>query len=280
LSGGIVVAVDGSTESIAALDTAALIAKRRRCVGHVVSVLPQFPSYRINPGTKARMDNVDELRLRLRDTALMDVLNAVDVGEGWSREVAVGRTAPVIVSIAEERGAELIVIGCRAHGVVDRILGGETTLQVMRLSRIPVLGVPSGLEGLRRVAVAVDFSPSSEHAAQLALEMLDGSGTLYLVHVEPPVELFPHGFTIPGDILDPGDIKTCFHRLVVRLHAPEGVIVETVTLNGKPVPTVLEFAGHVGAEMVAAGSHGHTRMEPFSLAASPRASFAMPGARF
>lgn len=265
LPGGIVVAVDGSVESVAALNTASIIARRRGCFGHVVSVLPQFPSYQINPGSETRMENVDGVRIRLRDTAVQDLMEAADVGEGWSQEVVVGRPARVIVSIAEERGADLIVIGRRAHGVMDRILGGETTLQVMRLSPIPVLGVPSEIEGLHSIAVAVDFSPSSARAAQVALEMMNGSGTLYLVHVEPPVELFPLGFTVPDDTLDPANIKTWLQRLVDSLHAPEGVTVEPVVLNGKPVPAIVEFAERVGAGMIAAGSHGHTRMESFFL---------------
>lgn len=265
LPGGIVVAVDGSPESVAALNTASMIAKRRACLGHVVSVLPQFPSYRINPGVQTSEENVDSLRLQLRDTAVRDLLKAADVGEGWSHQVVVGWPARIIVSVAEARGADLIVMGRREHGVMDRILGGETTLQVMQLSPIPVLGVQSDLEGPRSIAAAVDFSPSSMRAAQVALEMLGGSGTLYLVHVEPPVELFPQGFMVPDDIRYPGYIATWFQRLVDGLHAPEDVIVEPVVLNGKPVPTLVEFAERVGAGMIAAGSHGHTRMERFLL---------------
>lgn len=265
LPGGIVVAVDGSTESVAALTTASIIAKRRGCLGHVVSVLPQFPSYQLNPGAETRMENVDRVRIRLRDSAVKDLMKAVDVGEGWSNEVVVGRPVRLIVAVAEERGADLIVIGRRAHGAMDRILGGETTLQVMRLSPIPVLGVPLEIDGLQKIVVAVDFAPSSARAAQGALEMIDGSGTLYLVHVEPPVELFPLGFTVTDDALDPEDIRTRLKGLVDKLHAPQGVTVEPVVLNGKPVPTIIEFADRVGAGMIASGSHGHTRLERFIL---------------
>lgn len=266
LPGGIVVAIDGSPESIAALDAAAVIAKRRNCPGHVVSVLPQFPSYQITPGLEARMEDVDDVRFQLRETAVQDLLKAGGMGTGWSSDVVMGQTAHAIVSVAQERGADLIVIGRRAHGMLDRILGGETTLQVIRLSPVPVLAVSLDQEGpLSIAAVAVDFSPSSARAAQVALEMLGGSGTLYLVHVEPPVELFPNGFTIPGDVLDPDSIMTWFNNLVLSLHAPEGVTVEPVVLNGKAVPTIIEFAERVGAGMIAAGSHGHAQMEHFLL---------------
>lgn len=265
LPGGIIVAIDESPESVAALNTGSMIAKRRGCLGHALSVLPPFPAYRINPGVQTSEENVDGVRLQLRDAAVRDLMRAADLRERWSHQVVVGRPAPVIVSVGEERGADLIVIGCREHGVMDCTRGGETTLQVMRLSSIPVLGVQSDLEGPRSIAAAVDFSPSSMRAAQVALEMLGGAGTIYLVHVEPPVEVFPQGFMVTDDIHYPGYIATRFQRLVDSLHAPEDVIVEPVVLNGNPVPTLVEFAERVGAGLITAGAHGPTRMERFLL---------------
>lgn len=265
LPGGIVVAVDGSPESLAALNTASTIAKRSRCLAHVVSVLPLDTAHQIRLRVGSSRDNVDNVRLQLWDAVVRDLMKAANLGEGWSHQAVLGRPAGVIVSVAEARGADLIVMGRREHGMMDRILGGETTLQVIRLSPIPVLGVQSDLEGPRSIAAAVDFSPPSARAAQVALEMLGGSGTLYLVHVEPPVELFQQASTVPDDMRYPGDIVTWFRRLVHSLHAPEGVIVEPVVLNGKPVPTLIEFAERVGAGMIASGSYGHTRMERFLL---------------
>lgn len=265
LPGGVVVAIDGSPESVAALNTASMIAKRRGCLGHAVSVLPPFPSYRIDPRVQTSEENMDSLRLQLRDVAVRDILKGAEGAEEWSHEVIVGQPAHAIVSVTKARGADLIVIGRREHGMMDRIIGGETTLQVMRLSAVPVLAVQSDLEWPRSIAAAVDFSPSSMRAAQVALEMLGGSGTLYLVHVEPPVELFPPGFMVPDDVRYPGYVATWFQRLVDSLHAPQDVIVEPVVLNGKPAPALVEFTECVDAAMIAVGSHGQTRMEGFLL---------------
>ena len=264
LPSGIVVGVDGSPESVAAFNTAAGIARSRKCALHVVSVIPPFAAYHIDPGVEKAKDDVDDLRVQLRDSALADMMRAGDASAEWTHEVVMGRPAKSLVGIAIDRGAEMIVVGRRVHGVMDRITGGETTLQVMRLSSVPVLAVPSDSDSVNNVVVATDFSPSSERSAKGALDLLGRSGTMHLVYVEPAVELLPAGFALvqPGQ---PRDVVTCFRRLVDSLQAPPNVLIETIILNGKPVPAIIEFAERVGADLIAAGSHGHAPLERFLL---------------
>jgi nucleotide-binding universal stress UspA family protein len=260
---GIVVGVDGSAESIAALNSAASIARFRRCALHVVSVLPPFANTDLtSSGSAARSD---ELRIELRTGAIRELLRFAGAGEDWTHEVVLGRPAKTITRIAEMRCADLIVVGRHEHSLLDRISGGETTLQVMRLSPVPVIAVSADMESVRSIVVATDFSPASLRAAKAALPLLRGSGAMYLVYVEPPVELLPQGFAVSGDTRYPGDVVVWFRRFTESLAAPPGVIVEGVVLNGKPAPAALEFAERVGAGLIAAGSHAHSRMERFIL---------------
>ena len=124
LCGGIVVGVDGSPSSIAALNTAAAIARGRRCALHVVSVLPPFPSHRINPRSEHSGDNISDLRLALRDSELAEIVRALEPEPDWTWEVVVGRPARELVSVAECRSADMLVVGRGHHGTVDRLLGG------------------------------------------------------------------------------------------------------------------------------------------------------------
>ena len=262
---GIVVGVDGSPESIAAFNAGARIARTRRCAFHAVSVIPPYPAYQIDPGVEASKASVDDLRLQLRSAALVKLMNAVDADPSWTHEVVIGRPAKAIVRIADERGAELILVGRTEHGVMDRIMGGETTLQIMRLSSIPVLAVANDSQTPHSAVVAVDFSEPSMRAAMKALELMR-SGTLYLVHVEPLIVEQAPGMPSASAITRyPGDIVVWFRKFIEALKVPAGVIVETIILNGKPVPTLIEFSERVGAGMIAAGSHAHTRMERFLL---------------
>jgi nucleotide-binding universal stress UspA family protein len=197
----------------------------------------------------------------LKDSELREVLKASQPEESWTHEVVMGRTAEVLTSVAEHRGADLIVVGRTRHGPLDRVFGGETTLQVMRTSAVSVLAVAAELDHPRTIVVATDFFPASVQAAKVALRLLGKAGTLYIAYVGPPLDLLPNGFTLPGETRFPGDVVVCFRRLIDGLGGHSGVLVEPITLTGKPVSAILEFAERVGADVIAAGSHSHSRME-------------------
>lgn len=263
--GGVVVGVDGSRQSIAALNTGASIARRMNCALHAVTVLPPFPSYHIDPGADDSREKVDQLRSTLKNAELREIMRGVEPEKGWTHEVVVGRAARVLATVAEARAAELIVVGRTRHGPMDRLLGGETTLQVMRLSDVPVIGVDADLESPEIAVVAMDFSPSSIEAAKASVSLLGSSGTLYLVYVEPPSELLPQQVGMLAEGRFPGDVAVWFRRVASELGTHAGVLVEPVTLSGRPVAAVVDFAERVGADLVAAGSRGHGRMERFLL---------------
>jgi nucleotide-binding universal stress UspA family protein len=262
LPGGIVVGLDGSDESLAALKTAAAIARQHRYALHIVSVLHSFPSYRPDDEDAGQ---VDDLRATLKLSEVKDALGSVN-GEtnGWTCEVLVGRPARMVVSIAEHRAAELIVVGRRRHSAVDRLLGGETTLQVMRMSTIPVLAAHASAGVPRKAVAAIDFSPASIRAAKIAKDLLGDCGTLYLAYVEPPEDLLPQGFVIPGE----GhylDAEARFKSVLTSLDDNRKITVETAELSGKPTAAITDFAERVGADLITAGSHGHSRLDRFLL---------------
>lgn len=263
--GGIVVGVDGSPESLAALNTGAAIARRWKCSLHVMMVLAPFPSYRINPGAKLGADDIEQLRVSIKDAELRELLESVEPEETWTRQVTVGDPARLLVSVAERRGADLIVVGRSHHGVMDRIAGGETALKAMRRSTVPVVAVSEEIDRPKAIVVATDFLESSTSAAKLALELLGISGTLYLVHVDAPVELFPNGFALPGESHFPGDAIVRFRRLVGELGSHPGVLVQQAVLNGAPTHEIIEFARRVGADLIAAGTHSHSRLDRLLL---------------
>jgi nucleotide-binding universal stress UspA family protein len=267
LPGGIVVGVDGSRESIAALNTAAAIARIRRCALHAVSVLPYRPSYSGRRGCDENPGNIETLRLSMRGSELEDLIRSLEPRSDWSSEVVVGRPARELTIIAERRGAEMVVVGRRRHSPMDRMLGNETSLQVMGTSSVPVLAVEAEFDKPRTIVAAIDFSPSSVRATKVALQLLKsaGSGTLYLVLVEPPSDLNSNEFKLPQEPQSPGDVSLWFRRFIDSLGAHPGILTEPVVLSGNTVNAVAEFAERVGADMIAAGSHSHGRLERFLL---------------
>ena len=74
--GGIVVGVDGSMESIEALNAAATIARNKHRCLHAVTVVPPYPSYRITSGVDTSIEDVNKIRLGVKNTELSVNMNA------------------------------------------------------------------------------------------------------------------------------------------------------------------------------------------------------------
>ena len=203
--------------------------------------------------------------MQLREAAIRDAVGHAHERTDWTRQVAIGRPAQKIAEVAERRAADLIIVGRTQRGVIDRMLGGETTLQVMRLSSVPVLVVAEEMKKPSTVVAAVDFSPASLRAAATGLEMLNGSGTLYLVHVDEPVEVFPDGLALPDPDYYPGQLLKLLRKNASDLSAPSGVVVESVVLSGRPTRAIAEFCDRVGADLLVAGTHGLPRVARFLL---------------
>lgn len=262
---GIVVGFDGSPSSHAALESAGALAAARKCPVHVISVLRGMSSYRLDPGNDQSPSQVNDLRIQLRDAAIRDAIGSIHERADWTRQVVVGSVAEEIAKAAEARGADMILVGRTDRGVIDRLLGGESTLQLMRSCSIPVLVIGDEMGSPRTIVVAVDFGPASTRAASLAIELLRGSGTLYLVYVEGPIEVLPDG-TLAGDLEShPGDVVMRFRWLTSQLRAPNGVVVETVMLSGSAAHAILEFSERVGADVLAVGTHGLKGIQRFLL---------------
>ena len=263
--GGLVVGFDGSPASHAAVESAAVIASARRWPVHVVSVLPPMSSYKLELGRDRSPSEVEDLRKQLRDAALRDAIGRAAERAGWTRQVVMGNAAKQIARVAEKRGADMIIVGRTQRSVIDRLVTGETTLQVMRCTSVPVLVVDSKIEPPATAVVAMDFGPACVRAACLALELLGKSGTLYLVYVEEPIDLVPGATIAPVAEHYPGEVIVLFRRMLEGIRVPSGIVVETVMLNGAPVPTIEEFCERVGADLLAAGTHGLSRVAAFFL---------------
>ena len=88
--------------------------------------------------------------------------------------VAVGRPDAEIVRLAEEIGAEMVVLGSRGLGPLRRVLLGSVSNSVVRHAHASVLVVRSNREGGSlpgRVLLALDGSKAAEAAERIAVEI-------------------------------------------------------------------------------------------------------------
>lgn len=122
----IVVGTDGSPSAEAAVRRAVEVARGSGALVHLVTAYPDVPSYRERIASTAKRDPID-----LREVAESVLARAA--GELGSRGVEVethareGEPASVIMEVAQEQNADLIVVGARGLTGFERFLLGSVS---------------------------------------------------------------------------------------------------------------------------------------------------------
>ncbi len=256
--GPIVCATDGTTSADSALQLAAHLAKRDKAKMIIVAVLEPVPLLAAEYGmllpplesdTERRAALIGRVNLQMREIG-------GDVSSSWTLDIRSGDPAVAIVRAATEHGARMIVMGQGHHDFVDRMLGSETAIHVVRRGRTPVLTVPVGFTQLPvRIAIATDFSAASVHAARTALSLLPGVELVYLTHVAPTHDVPPSMYNAWLSAHSEG-ADQAYKRVLADLGLADGTVVETMTLTGNPAKALVEFAKAARLQLIVTGSRG------------------------
>lgn len=111
-------------------------------VMHVAAPEPDFVGY--DPGPQAERDHVaNELR---KEHVLVQQIAEQLMAQGIAAEglLVQGPTVETMLAEAEKLKIDLLAIGFREHGFFHKIVLGNTTLEVVRKSGVPLLVVPVG----------------------------------------------------------------------------------------------------------------------------------------
>jgi nucleotide-binding universal stress UspA family protein len=137
MPGSIVVGYDGSDGSRAALDEAARIAR-----GLGLEVVIAF-GYGVQPSGGETADHRRLLEERGEKLAAEAMAHLAELGVRGSVAVVDERPAESLLRVAEEHGAEMIVVGTRGEGPVAGMLLGSVPYKLVHRSPVPVLVVPA-----------------------------------------------------------------------------------------------------------------------------------------
>jgi nucleotide-binding universal stress UspA family protein len=265
----IVVGVDGSVHSVAALRWSAREARiRGGDLGTVTAVLVwDLFNQRHADGTQRFDPDYDE---RSADAALLATLEAA---LGAEEAAAVARKpvcdVPAQGLTEAARDADLLVVGARGLGGFRGLLLGSVSQQVLHHAHGPVAIVrgsedqphePSPTPDGERIVVGVDGSPSSRAASAWAVtEARLRGATVQAVHAwEVPMIYGPVGATFPYDTTDlERSARAVLDEVVDEAVAATGgqeVAVERIVTPGGPAASVLGTAE--GADLVVIGRRG------------------------
>jgi nucleotide-binding universal stress UspA family protein len=130
----ILLAVDGSVHSYRAIPVAGDLA--RRYAGEVVVV--HVREHEITWAQDIELETPDEAQ-KLIDGVVRELKDSGASARGEVFRVALGQTPRVILDVAKEEGADLIVMGTRGLSDWGRLLMGSVAHKVMHLAECPVL---------------------------------------------------------------------------------------------------------------------------------------------
>ena len=264
-TGAIVVATAGTDDADSALRLAHLLAGRTNADVLVMSVVQPSITGEPDSGLVHVPPVLREAGLRDREAAVAAQLERAGVAEtGWPVEVVGGDPARLIATRARAADARLIVLG-RTRLAPVSWHGAELARRLLRLTDVPVLVVSPGSSRLpRRVVLALDFTPYSIYAGQIALSIAAPDVLLHLVHVRP--EPMPLGADAEDWARDyDRALQDEFARARAQLGGENGRQYECLTLAGDPATAITQFATAVAADLVVSASHGRGTVDRLFL---------------
>lgn len=129
--------VDQSREAREAAEVALQIVKKYDSRLILLSVIPESDSQSESPPPETMMSSQGVAEL-LQNAQALFAQNEIKA-ETISRQ---GQPPFVICDVADEMGADLIVMGCRGLGLTEEGMAESVTNRVINLSPCPVLVVP------------------------------------------------------------------------------------------------------------------------------------------
>ena len=256
----VVVGVDGSPSSDAAIGWAAREAASRGVPLTLAYVqpLPMEMSWPVpmmwSDSSERQHEYGDAVVAGAREIVIAAVgRGVVDIGD----EVSAGPIVPTLVDLS--KGSDMIVVGCRGQGPVDRLLLGSVSSGLLHHAQCPVAVIPDEVsEAPPRadgaVLVGIDGSPASEGATAIAFDEASRRGVrLQALHVWSDWT----DFELPGYDVSRAGMQAQLalaERLAGWQERYPDVAVDRIVVCGHPVEVILSHAG--SAQLVVIGSHG------------------------
>ncbi|MEW1736048.1 universal stress protein [Nocardia beijingensis] len=249
----VVVGVDGSAASLAAVRWAAATAARREAPLHLVHAIG-VPAHGL-PVIGSMLFDISAYR-KTGESALDEGRRIVRESDGLPAQIKVQTfldlSSPVAALAARSAAAQLIVIGARGMDPLERVLFGSVGVGLIKHADCPVAVVPAAAATMPPtshvpVLVGVDGSPCSARAVGLALDEAARRKV---------------GLVAVTTWSDRNGEPTALRRAEVLLEQSVAsfaseypdVCVDRVVIEGRPAQRLLDASRH--AQLVVLGSRG------------------------
>lgn len=264
----IIVGIDLSTQSERALGHAIDLARHRgaEVMMVLVDAVPEMPAV-VDPSAVAIAEQYTRV---LADRLAADRKEFAALRERWqghgatlSSLVVDGHADERLTAVANEVGADLIVVGSHGRTGLRRWLAGSVAERVVRQAAQSVLVArgdpPSG--GYQRVVIGSDFSPGAEQAFARAIPLLAQTARVELVHGWSGPWSMPETAILAYESMYGtvrGMLQEATQRIVAMLreHGRGEVRVGGRLVEAAGAYALTETAADIHADLIVVGSHG------------------------
>ena len=274
----IVVPLDHSDISEAAVPLAAHLARRRGIPLVLVHVLEMSPEFTAYVHGVAEVDAMIELEETSKQylTRIAGDIEGVEV----STIVLRGRPAARLVEYVDELHDSIIVMGSHGRAGFRRMMTGSVAARVVQAATVPVIvvrpededGAVQVPEAIRKVLVPLDGSDFAEHALESVYELVQTEGVMVrLVRVS---ELAVYPSTMYGaasyEAVDAymaaiqAESEDYLKSKVAEFEGRPGTMSWEVR-DGTTSTAILEAARDFGADLIAMSTHGRTGFRRFLM---------------
>jgi hypothetical protein len=249
----ILVAYDGSSSAQNALSLACRLAREDKSWIKVLAVVPPYQGDLELIGvsdikeaiTGPGQELLAEAR-QLADREGVHILTNLEQGEPYEQ----------IVHVAEEESCDLIIMGRRGKGRMERALIGSVTARVIGHTGKDVLVIPeNGTLSWENILLATDGSTCSDNALARSLEIAqERKAKLSAVSVVyTNDEFYAVGQEVMKELYQEADKVL---DKVRKWAGDLGVQAELFVRDGEPHQAITDLAAEISASLIVMGSHG------------------------
>jgi nucleotide-binding universal stress UspA family protein len=257
---GIVVAVDGSPASNAAVVWAARDAATRSIP------LTLFHAVVTPTATYPPVPYPDSLAVKLEDEGRREIAHALKLAHDAmpadrkvtiNKEMVYSTPAPALIKSSDE--AEMIVVGSSGRGLLARGLLGSVSSTVVRHARCPVAVIrdedlPDPQHG--PVLLGIDGSPASELATAIAFDQASRRGVdLLALHAWSDVAVLELP-ALDWDAVEAEAERSLAENLAGWQERYPDVTVRRLLVRDLPAQQLIHQSESTQAQLVVVGSHG------------------------
>jgi nucleotide-binding universal stress UspA family protein len=278
----VVLAIDGSAPSAVAVDLVSHVAWPAGTTIRIIQAIQTGADLFGGPWpavAAAQADRVEAASRRHAESAVREAAARVARADLTAETgVLLGRASTAILDEARTSRADLIVVGGRGHGMIESMLLGSVSAEVVDHSATPVL--VARMSTVDRIVLAWDGSSVASRAVEVLRRWpVFRKAAVCVVSVAEIVHPWWTGFP-PADpddlttISEAADASRARHGELARTMAAElreaGLSAEADPREGDVAAEILHSAADFGADLIALGTRGRSDLERLVLGSVAR----------